>query len=105
LGEQRRFREFFNPDASSRATIGCVVPSGTPDTRLLRGAAVAQERRVANVLDKGESAKCLNSRRLRIRIDPEFHALIPALTPVERTQLEENIVTAARAMDPLVPVG
>ena len=27
LGEQRRFREFFNPNASSHATIGCVVPS------------------------------------------------------------------------------
>ena len=43
--------------------------------------------------------------RPRIRIDKEFRALIPPLTPGERTQLEENIVAAGRAMDPLVLWG
>src|SRR5262245_14104073 len=44
-------------------------------------------------------------RRCRIRIDKEFRALIPPLTPGERTQLEENIVAAGRATDPLALWG
>jgi len=44
-------------------------------------------------------------RRPRIRIDREFRALIPPLTPGERAQLEENIVAAGRATDPLALWG
>lgn len=47
----------------------------------------------------------MTATRNRIRLDRAFHALIPPLTPGERTQLEENIVAAGRATDPLVLWG
>ena len=47
----------------------------------------------------------VNRRRPRIRIDPEFRALIPPPTPGERSQLETNIIAAGRAMDPLALWG
>jgi N6-adenosine-specific RNA methylase IME4 len=52
-----------------------------------------------------EGAMPTRHYRRRIRIDKEFRALIPPLTPGERAQLEENIIAAGRAMDPLVLWG
>jgi hypothetical protein len=62
---------------------------------------------LANVAPTESAAVSMSTkiRRPRIRIDREFRALIPPLTPGERSQLEENIIAAGRATDPLALWG